>query len=485
MEKKTFPSRRSSTLLRRIASAALLMLTFHTAAMAITVTLKPGRGSGSDIVINSEVSGNMAADWTSAAGGQFWLEGKQLWFKIPDCPGSFTSPGTEVFKEWCLDSEDGSAIYPGAAYPINDYLTLYAKWGLAEFVEYTSGANFICAITNTSPREVSLIGFEVPEISDFSIPASVEDHGEVYAVTGIGDGFGRSNMYMTTLTIPATVRSIGTEAFRSCSNLTTVTIAEGSQLESIGDGAFNNCDNLTSVYGIPACAKAPLDGNVFSFTELNKVTIVGHGNLDDGLLDRFYSVTSWQWIVPSNEFGEAKWTTFYTPFANLQADDATTVYKAELVGNTLLLHEVQDRIIDSGTGVILKSTGNPLLTKTEAESTDASHNDLDGNARDIDAFPEYYVLYGGAEGLGFYPYSGAKLNGGKAYVVITSGSGVKGFVGMTETPDVGTTAIPSMPAQEAAQDEAAPWYTIDGRRLPARPTRPGIYIRSGRKAVIR
>ena len=485
MKNKTFPPRRSSTLLRRIASAALLLLTFHTAAMAITITLKPGRGSGSDIVIYSEDRSLYATDVASAANGQFWEEGTKLWFRFPDCPGSFTARGDDVFLGWTIDSEDGATLSPGTQYQISKELTLYAQWGVVEFDECTDFATLKYTVTNTSPREVSLIGFEVPEISDFSIPASVEDHGEVYAVTGIGDGFGRSNMYMTTLTIPATVRSIGTEAFRSCSNLTTVTIAEGSQLESIGDGAFNNCDNLTSVYGIPACAKAPLDGNIFSFTELNKVTIVGHGNLDDGLLDRFYNVASWQWIVPSNEFGGAKWTTFYTPFANLQADDATTVYKAELVGNTLLLHEVQDRIIDSGTGVILKSTGNPLLTKTEAESTDASHNDLEGNVSDIDAFPEYYVLYGGEEGLGFYPYSGAKLNGGKAYVVITSGSGVKGFIGMTETPNIGTTAIPCLPVQEAAQDEAAPWYSIDGRRLPARPAQPGIYIRGGRKAVIR
>ena len=187
MKNKTFPPRRSSTLLRRIASAALLMLTFHTAAMAITVTLKPGRGSGSDIVIYSEDRSLYATDVASAANGQFWEEGTKLWFRFPDCPGSFTAPGDDVFLGWTIDSEDGATLSPGTQYQISKNLTLYAQWGLVEFDEYTDFARLTYMVTNTSPREVSLIGFEVPEISDFSIPASVEDHGEVYAVTGIAD----------------------------------------------------------------------------------------------------------------------------------------------------------------------------------------------------------------------------------------------------------------------------------------------------------
>ena len=140
MEKKTFPPRRSSTLLRRIASAALLMLTFHTAAMAITVTLKPGRGSGSDIVINSGFSANMAANRSSATRGQFWWEGDQLWFKFPDCPGSFTARGDDVFLGWTIDSEDGAKLSPGTQYQISKELTLYAQWGVVEFDECTDFA---------------------------------------------------------------------------------------------------------------------------------------------------------------------------------------------------------------------------------------------------------------------------------------------------------------------------------------------------------
>jgi hypothetical protein len=212
---------------------------------------------------------------------------------------------------------------------------------------------------------------------------------------------------------------------------------------------------------------------------------MGHGEIHPTIRNILSSVQSFQWILPSNKFGDDTWTTFYTRDFNLQADGATTVYKAELKESSLQLHEVPDRIINHNTPVILKSTGNPVLTKTEAESTDDLPNSLNGADSDNNTLSGTYVLYGGEQGLGFYPYNGEYLQAGKAYVDIPSGSGVKGFVGMTETPNIGTTAILSMPVQEAAQDEAAPWYNIDGRRLPGQPARPGIYIRSGRKAVIR
>ena len=41
------------------------------------------------------------------------------------------------------------------------------------------------------------------------------------------------------------------------------------------------------------------------------------------------------------------------------------------------------------------------------------------------------------------------------------------------------------PAQSAGTDGRHDWYTLDGRRLSARPSRPGIYFHDGRKVVVR
>ena len=50
-----------------------------------------------------------------------------------------------------------------------------------------------------------------------------------------------------TLTIPASVKSIGNNAFAGCSGLTNINFEENSQLETIGERAFANCIALTSV----------------------------------------------------------------------------------------------------------------------------------------------------------------------------------------------------------------------------------------------
>ena len=56
---------------------------------------------------------------------------------------------------------------------------------------------------------------------------------------------------LTSITIPASVTSIGEDAFYGCSNLATIIFEEGSQLKSMGNYAFQNCSSLSSIT-IPA-----------------------------------------------------------------------------------------------------------------------------------------------------------------------------------------------------------------------------------------
>lgn len=72
------------------------------------------------------------------------------------------------------------------------------------------------------------------------------------------------------VTIPDGVTSIGEEAFRNCTNLTSVTIPDS--VTSIGEEAFRNCSNLTSVT-IPANVRS-IDKYVFkNCSRLTSVTI--------------------------------------------------------------------------------------------------------------------------------------------------------------------------------------------------------------------
>ena len=56
---------------------------------------------------------------------------------------------------------------------------------------------------------------------------------------------------LSSITIPASVTSIGKQAFNQCSKLATVTFAEGSKLGTIGQQAFSGCSALSSIT-IPA-----------------------------------------------------------------------------------------------------------------------------------------------------------------------------------------------------------------------------------------
>ena len=187
--------------------------------------------------------------------------------------------------------------------------------------------------------------------------------------------------------------------------------------------------------------------------------------------------------VTGNSDGTATptyWSTYYNASQAFTADANTTIYKAKLNGSSLTLTQVAD--IAAGQAVILKSTAASItLTAAATTSSDFSDNVLKGGTTVTDGYVAYTLSCGG-EGsgtLGFYKYSGATLDGSKAHLEIPSSSPARGFIGFG---DDNTTAI-ELPA--LADDEAAEWYSLDGRRLSGKPARKGIYVKDGQKVVIK
>ena len=87
--------------------------------------------------------------------------------------------------------------------------------------------------------------------------------------SGIGFNVFTNNTDLTGITIPASVRNIGSKAFMGCTELASVVFEEGAQLNSIHDDAFNGCSKLTSIT-IPATT---IESRVFSnCTSLTSVT---------------------------------------------------------------------------------------------------------------------------------------------------------------------------------------------------------------------
>ena len=97
-------------------------------------------------------------------------------------------------------------------------------------------------------------------------------------VTSIGDFAFDVCSSLTSITIPDGVTSIGDYAFRGCSSLTCITIPDG--VTSIGDYAFDGCSSLTSITipdGVTSIGDYAFRGcsNLTSFSIPDSVTYIG------------------------------------------------------------------------------------------------------------------------------------------------------------------------------------------------------------------
>ena len=83
-------------------------------------------------------------------------------------------------------------------------------------------------------------------------------------IKSIGDNAFANCTGITSLSLPASLESIGNSSFQKNSTLKTIEFAKGSNLASIGDNAFNNCSALSNIkaegaskQAAAATAKAP------------------------------------------------------------------------------------------------------------------------------------------------------------------------------------------------------------------------------------
>ena len=120
----------------------------------------------------------------------------------------------------------------------------------------------------TGWTEIGTLAFKQTNIASITIPASV---------TSIGEGAFESCTTLASITIPASVQIIGKEAFYYATNLTSVTFAADSGLLTIGEGAFQN-SGLTSI-AIPASVTTMENLAFQSASDLVSVTFAAGINL--------------------------------------------------------------------------------------------------------------------------------------------------------------------------------------------------------------
>lgn len=96
-----------------------------------------------------------------------------------------------------------------------------------------TGANEVCVSSGGDKKAEEIV-----------IPETVTNDGTTYNVTAIGE----KAFYlfkMTSVTIPNSIKKIGNNAFRVCTNLSSINIP--ASVQEIGNNAFQLCKNLSSV----------------------------------------------------------------------------------------------------------------------------------------------------------------------------------------------------------------------------------------------
>ena len=433
-----------------------------------------------------------------------------------------------VFKEWNT-AQDGSgdSYAPGAAYTADGDATLYAQW-LEIVASGDCGTGVTYSLTEDGVMTISGTG-EMAECD----PAPWDANKNVITsiiieegVTTIADGAFEECANVASVSIPASVTSIGGSAFSQAgtsATTMTVTIAAGSNLATIGGDAFSFCSSLETItipssvttIGMRAFVMSGLtsvtlsdglkviDGRAFMMCPMTTITIpasvtsIGESafkwcsdlatvTLNSNPFigeDAFTDIADGAAVtmnLTANAAGGAKWATFYNKLYSFEADANTQVFKAGLSGTSITLYEVTDKIVDAGIAVVLKSTDNPVMTLTTSASSNSDSNSLEGvsDAAGTTSDGTMYVLNNGTKGVGFYKLtSGKTLGVGKAYLYYDS-STAPGFFGFEDgTTNISTTNFTN------DTNISGEYFNLAGQRV-AQPTK-GLYIVNGKKVVIK
>ena len=114
-------------------------------------------------------------------------------------------------------------------------------------------------VTSKSPNSPYNEGVSFVEIT---IPDSVIYEGNTYYVTDIGKYAFSDCATLKTITIPNSIINIGKYAFRNCTTLTTIKI--GNNVKTIADGAFQNCTILSSIRPILSVSYPTIPNSVIT-----------------------------------------------------------------------------------------------------------------------------------------------------------------------------------------------------------------------------
>ena len=418
---------------RKLLSLLVLLLTAAMGAWAddYTITL-PTVSNGSVVAKVSDVSVTSAA-----AGATVTLEATpDAGYRLKTISGLYTGTVSETISK-------GAATKTGTYFRVSGSHHSTYGWRVG------SGSHYTLTISSLSNQNLSQVVLTVgtqPNTSERNISHLQADHGTLSA-TGTAQG---STVTITGINSPTV--TVSAPDGNTAAKMWTFTQAK---IDGLGSTALT----LT----------ATGDDNVKTFTmPSSNVTVSAE----------FEEIPAVDLTANEGATGEY-WATFYSNASNFKASAGTQVFAVNLTGTAITMTEITDGIVNSGQGVVLKSTAASITMTPNASASagDYSTNSLTGTMTSITNPGNAYVLnYKAATGAGFYKLSsGGTIGANKAYLV--SGAGAPEFFSF----DGNTTSINEVRGK--MEDVSGEYYDLQGRRV-SQPTK-GLYIVNGKKVVIK
>lgn len=295
--------------------------------------------------------------------------------------------------------------------------------------------------------------------------------------------------------IPESFTEIMGQAFAGCTSLTTIEIPKN--VASIGNHAFQGCSSLLSMVcyaeNIPTS-----DGNPFPDITLSKITLY----VPSSVIEKYKADTN-KWanfgqILPIEggvelSVGETGLAT-YCPIVNIDLSDVENIaaYRAEVEGNTVNLKRIYK--VHAGEGVLLRSLDGGAATETAAIAVgneEAEPNDFVGVVKDIyltetdEESNTNFVLSRQEDGnIGFYKANNTLVPAGKAYLPVPNYNPTEASAkGLRLVFDDDTATDIDIAEARLAEEDGA-YYTLSGVKV-ENPTAKGIYIKNGKKYIIK
>jgi len=297
-----------------------------------------------------------------------------------------------------------------------------------------------------------------------------EDTGTL-VITGTGStmNFGSENdpwtairSSITNVVIEKEVTGLGAGTFSGCTNLTSITVNNYNQVLTLGEDAVPTKEGLT-VY-VPA-------------------NLMTEYNMTDGWKTLTINANGdWEQMAGITFSANNGYDTFAAGEKALIVPSVLKAYTITAINGTGLKLEEVD-IINPGQAVIVYNAKNVpsdlkiYTAPTTNETKGGGANLLTVAKEDTDVkLGDAYILHNDV----FYYCQAGTIPKGHVYLPNSEPAKTRGYYSLNGD---GTTAIDPLFINK--MESRSVWYTLDGHQLPAAPTKKGLYIKDGKKVIIK